>query len=182
MVHNTGICPMTYGRHLHVEFLARRRNCLSIRRLHWPGKRALHVADNCGPMPIGDLDRMCGDPRVRHRNKHGLEILDVPVDAVGLMPVRPGDGDIGRVALLEAIPLLITEHIKIESVEFQRCSAILLAESFRAATCPADSADRLAFAPLSPREHAAKTTANIAATIPTALPILRFMRTPIGRC
>src|SRR2546429_6733452 len=56
MVHDSGVGPVTYGHHLHVEFFSSRRDRLSVRRLHRFGKGAFHCADNCGPMPVRDLD------------------------------------------------------------------------------------------------------------------------------
>ena len=41
----------------------------------------------------------------------------MPVDAVGLVAIRPGHGDVDGVALLKAVPLLVAEHVEIESVE-----------------------------------------------------------------
>ena len=42
----------------------------------------------------------------------------MPFDAFSLMPIGPGHDDIQRVTFLEAIPFLITEHVKIERIEY----------------------------------------------------------------
>jgi hypothetical protein len=57
------------------------------------------------------------DARIRRIDEHGFQIGDVPIDAVRDVTVRPVNGDVLGVTLLQAIPLLVGEHIELERVE-----------------------------------------------------------------
>src|SRR5439155_13614972 len=57
------------------------------------------------------------DLDVRTPHEHRFQIFYVLLDALRLVAVRPSDDDIICVALAEAVPFLITEHIEIEHVE-----------------------------------------------------------------
>src|ERR1044071_8280032 len=46
-----------------------------------------------------------------------LQVLDVLGETVRVVSVRPGDGDVLGVTLLEAVPLLVAEDREIEGVE-----------------------------------------------------------------
>src|SRR5437867_1459843 len=57
------------------------------------------------------------DLDVRTPHEHRFQIFDVLLNTLRLVAVRPSDDDIISVALAEAVPFLITEHIEIEHVE-----------------------------------------------------------------
>ena len=58
------------------------------------------------------------DFEVGRKDEQRLQVLDVPFDALSLVPVGPCHDDIRGVTFLEAIPFLIAEHVEIERVEY----------------------------------------------------------------
>lgn len=118
VIHDARVSPVSDCRHHHVDFLSSRCNALATADWHGLGERTSHVTDHRGPMPVRDFDWVLLDRKVGHRNEHSFQVLDVLFDAMRVVTVRPGYGDVCGMALLQAIPFLIAEHIEVERVEF----------------------------------------------------------------
>jgi hypothetical protein len=70
-----------------------------------------------GQFVLGHPERMRQDPRVGRPHEQGGEVLDVLVDAVGVVPVGPVHAHVLRVALAKARPVGVGEHLEVELVE-----------------------------------------------------------------
>src|SRR2546430_13394945 len=80
-------------------------------------KRAGHHARYRGPGAGAEANRVHLDRDVRRKDEEGLEVLDVLVDALGLVAVGPGDDDVFRVAFVQPVPLLVAEDVEVQGVE-----------------------------------------------------------------
>src|ERR1039457_2102959 len=116
LIHRPAL-PVADRTHDQREGLSGRRDCLAFADGHRLRERSLHDTDNAGPFAIGDLDRVLLDAGVGCVHKHSLQVGDVPVDAVSDVSIWPVHGDVRGVALLQAIPLLVGEYVKVERVE-----------------------------------------------------------------
>ena len=108
---------MPYGAHGDLVRLSGRWDRLSIRRGHRLGEGPLHDPYNGGPIPRAEFDCVDLYPGIRGVDKHGLQILDVFLDTLGLVSVGPVYGHVLGVALVQSRPLLPGENFVIQGIE-----------------------------------------------------------------
>src|SRR5260370_29669807 len=113
LVHHA-VLPVAERGHPELEGLARRGEGLAVADRHGLREGALHHADDAGPVARAELDRMHLDARVGRVDEHRFQVLDVLLDAPGLMAVGPMDDDVLRVALVQAGPFLGGEDGAVE--------------------------------------------------------------------
>src|SRR6266849_6185697 len=108
---------MTNGHHRELEGLIRRQNRLAVADRHRLRERAGHLARNARPVARTEPDGMNLDLDVGRVDEHRLQVLDVFLNALGLVSVGPGNDDVVRMALRQPVPLLVAEDIEVEHVE-----------------------------------------------------------------
>ena len=112
--------PVANRDHADRKTLPGRGNGFAVRQRHRLGEGPGHHAGHRCPGAGAEANRMSLDGDVRGKDEQRLQVLDVPVDALGLMTIGPGHDDVCGMALLESIPFLIAEDIEVERVEDAR--------------------------------------------------------------
>jgi hypothetical protein len=111
------IFPMPHRAHSDGELLARGFNELPIPDRHGLGKGAGHYAYYGGPFPRSDFYRVNFYVCIGRIDEHRLEVFDMLFYAGRVMPVRPVDFDIFRMAFVQPRPFLIAEDHEIQFIE-----------------------------------------------------------------
>src|SRR5882762_3859535 len=116
MIHRATF-PVADGHHAKRKAFARGRDRFAIERRHRLAEGARHDTGDRRPCAGAKANEMRLNLDVGGKDEQRLQVLDVPFDALGLMPVGPCHHDVRGVTFIEAIPFLIAEHVEIEGVE-----------------------------------------------------------------
>src|SRR5713226_7252503 len=114
--------PVADGCHAQTERLACGRNGLAITHGHGLAESARHVASDGRPVPRTKANWVDAYLEVRRVYEERLQILNVLVDAVGLVAIGPSNNDVLSVRLTETIPLLVAEHVEVKDIERSQMS------------------------------------------------------------
>src|SRR5579859_1040575 len=109
--------PVTDRRHRDGEALAGRRNTRTVRERHWAGEGPGHHPGDRSPTAGAEANRMHLDGDIRRVYEECFKVLDMPLDALGFVAIRPSDDDVVRVTLPQPVPFLIAEYVKVEDVK-----------------------------------------------------------------
>src|SRR5579871_4379219 len=104
---------MSNRAHRKPEGFAGGRDRLAVRGGHGLSEGSLHHADDTRPIARRDPYRVDLDACIRRIDEHCAEVLDVTLEASHLMPIRPVNEDVLRVALVQANPVLIAEDVEV---------------------------------------------------------------------
>src|SRR6266700_1637690 len=107
---------MADGRHGEPERFARGRDRFAVWRRHWARECSGHDPGDGSIVTRADSDGVRCNVGVGGVDEHAFEIVDVPGDPVGLVPIRPRHDDVIGVTLRQSVPLLVAEYVKIVCV------------------------------------------------------------------
>src|SRR5437016_583650 len=110
---------MTNGTHRHLECLPCWLNKFTVPDRHGFGKGAFKHSCYAGPFAatITETYWMLFHPCIRCINKHCFEVLNMFLNAICMVTIRPVYNNVFRMTFMQAHPLLVTEHSVIQRIE-----------------------------------------------------------------